>query len=136
MVRRIAAGLTGLGLIGGAGAVAYNDDGSAKVTITDKQGRKESVTIGGGGGQSFTCPDGTQAKLEPIDLRAGRVKITLRHVDKRLDAMGKRYPGGKGPHDAVVRYNALVKRNHRLVRAYNAAIDEHNAVLNSDCEPA
>jgi hypothetical protein len=29
----------------------------------------------------------------------------------------------------------LIKRDGRLVKAYNDAIAEHNAVINSDCEP-
>jgi hypothetical protein len=36
----------------------------------------------------------------------------------------------------VNRYNRLVPREGKLVDAYNAAIDKHNAVLKSDCDPA
>ncbi len=136
MLRQAAAGLTGLGLIGGAGAVAYDDDGTAKVTIKDKQGRTQSVEIGGAGGKSFMCPDGTEAMLEPIDIQAGRIKTTLRQVRKTLNGIEKRYPGGEAPGTVVDRYNRLGKREGRLVDAYNEAIGKHNAVIESECERA
>jgi hypothetical protein len=135
MVRQAVAGVVGLGLIGGVGAVAYDDDGTAKVTITDKSGHKETVTISGGG-KSFSCPDGTDAKLEPIDIEAGRAKITLRNVRKSMNTIEKRYPDHRAPTKVVNRYNRLVTREGKLVTAYNGAIDRHNAVLKSDCDPA
>ena len=97
MVKQVVAGVVGLGLVGGVGAVAYDDDGSAKVTITDKAGHKETVTIAGGG-KSFSCPSGTDDKLQPIDIQAGRVKITLRHVRASMNTLEKRYPNHKAPH--------------------------------------
>jgi hypothetical protein len=135
MVRQAVAGVVGLGLIGGVGAVAYDKDGTAKVTITDKSGHKETVTIAGGG-KSFSCPDGTDAKLEPIDIEAGRAKITLRRVRQSMGTIEKRYPDHRAPTKVVNRYNRLVKREGKLVDAYNSAIDKHNAVLKSDCDPA
>ena len=119
--------------------------------------------IAGGNGKTFMCPDGTDAKLEPIDIEAGRIKITMRNLRKSIDAMDdridaidkdlkaveRRYPGGQAPGSVVARYNRTVKRvnrlvkrekqlskrDDRLVKAYNAAIDKHNAVLTSDCDP-
>ena len=135
MVGKVAGGLAALGLIGGAGAVAYDDDGTTTVTVTDKQGRTESVEIAGDNGRRFLCPDGTEAKLEPIDIRAGRVKITLRRVNKRISAIEKRYPDREAPGNVVHRYNGLVKRHGRLVEGYNDAVDAHNAVLAADCDP-
>jgi hypothetical protein len=43
-MRRIAAGFARLGLIGGGGAVTYDDNGMAKVTIND-HGAKGTVTL-------------------------------------------------------------------------------------------
>ncbi len=122
--------------MGGVGAVTYSDDGTATVKITDKQGKVHTVTIEGDGGQTFSCPDGTQAKFEPIDIRAGRVKITLQQVHKKMDTLEKRYPEHRAPAAAVRRYNGLLTREHPLVKAYNDAVDEHNAILTSDCDPA
>ena len=149
VVKQAVAGLIGLGIVGGAGAVTYGDDGTAEVTITDAQGHEETVEIAGDNGKVFMCPDGTDALLEPIDIEAGRIKITMRRVGKRMDAndknidsIDKRYPGREAPGDVVDRYNRLVKRDKRLVKrhnrltdAYNAQIDKHNAVLDSECEP-
>jgi hypothetical protein len=135
VVRRVVAGLAGLGLVGGVGAVTYGDDGSATVTITDKNGKAQTVTIKSDGGKTFSCPDGTEAKFEPIDIRAGRVQLTLRGVHKSMSALEKRYPGGKAPAGVVKRYDKLLKREHQLVKAYNETVDEHNAIIDSDCDP-
>ncbi len=136
MLKQAAAGVVGLGLVGGVGAVTYDDGGNATVTVTDKKGHKESVQIGGSNGKSYSCPDGTEAKLEPIDIHAGRVKITLRRVKKRIDAIEARYPSGEAPGKVVDRYRALGKRENKLVDAFNSAIDQHNAVLKENCDPA
>ena len=135
VVGKIVGGVAALALIGGAGAVAYEDDPTTTVTVTDKQGRTETVAIAGDNGRRFLCPDGTEAKLEPIDERAGGAKLKLRRVTKRIKAIEKRYPEGKAPGHVVDRYNGLVKRHGRLVKAYNHAVDEHNAVLKADCDP-
>ena len=134
IVRKAVGALVTLGLVGGAGAVAYDSDGTATVTVTDEQGREESVQIKGDGGQSFSCPEGIEARVEPIDIEAGRVKVTLRRVRKQLKAIDRRYPGKAAPADVADRYNGLVKRENRLVDAYNDSIGEHNAVLTADCE--
>jgi hypothetical protein len=163
VVKQAVAGVVGLGLIGGVGAVTHGDDGSTKVTITDDKGHQQTVEIAGGNGKTFSCPSGVDAKLEPIDIEAGRIKITMQNNRKELDALDtridaakkvidgldKRYPTGEAPHKVVVRYNrlvknanrlvkrdkALVKRDDQLVDAYNAAIDRHNAVLDAECDP-
>jgi hypothetical protein len=142
MVGKLAGGLVALGLIGGAGALAYDDGGTTKATVpdthvivTDKQGRTETVAIAGDDGRLFSCPDGIDAKLEPIDKRAGGAKLKLRRVTKRINAIEKRYPEGKAPGHVVDRYNGLVDRHRRLVKAYNHAVDAHNAVLKADCDP-
>jgi hypothetical protein len=106
------------------------------VTITDKTtGKTESVTIEGDKGRTFACPDGTEAKLEPIDVQAGRIKITLRRVERRIVAIEKRYPNGGAPPAVVKSHDRLVRQDDRLVDAYNAQIDRHNAVINADCTP-
>jgi hypothetical protein len=43
-------------------------------------------------------------------------------------------PGKAAPADVADRYNGLVKRENRLVDAFNDSIDEHDAVLTADCE--
>lgn len=67
--------LAGLGLIGGAGTVIYNNNGDATVKIKDDRTRKvQTVRLGGAGGKSFSCPSGTREKFEPYDIRLGRIK--------------------------------------------------------------
>lgn len=129
----VAAGLAGLGLVGGAAAVSYKDDGTAEVTVTNKQGQVESVTIAGGNGKTYSCPAGTDSKLEPVDVRAGRIKITMRQLRRQIKALDARYPDHRAPAEVADRYNRMVKRDHRLVDAFNEAIDEHNAILEADC---
>lgn len=133
MVRRVVAGLVGLGLVGGAGTVIYNHNGSTTVRIKDaKTGRVETVNIGGGG-KSYSCPAGTNKKLEPYDLEAGRIKLTVlrvRHLERRIEL---RYPGHNAPAAVALRYNALLRRDDRLVSAFNRMVDAHNAIISRDC---
>jgi hypothetical protein len=137
MIRRAAAGLAGLGLIGGAGTVIYNNSGDATVKIKDNAtGKVQTVRIAGGNGRSFSCPDGERAKLEPYVIRLGRIKLTLRQVRREERKIEQQYPSDRAPHRVVVRYNALGRRDDRLVAAYNAEVDTHNAIIDRDCTPA
>jgi hypothetical protein len=133
VIRKAVAGLAGLGLIGGVGSVAYKH-GDAMVKIKDASGQVHTVVIGGDGGRQYSCPSATDNRLEPIDIRAGRIKLTLQAVRRSEQAIERRYPGHIAPHAVVVRFNALARRDDRLVTAYNAQIDEHNAVLDRDCK--
>jgi hypothetical protein len=137
MLGKAAAGLAGLGLIGGTGTVIYNNSGDATVKIKDdRTGRVETVHLTGSNGRTFSCPLGTGDKLEPHDIRAGRIKLTMLRVRRELHGLERRYPSHRGPHNVVVRYNALVDRHNRLVTAFNGEVDTHNAILLRDCTPA
>jgi hypothetical protein len=136
MLRKAAAGLAGLGLIGGAGSVVYGHNGDATVRIKDsKTGQVQTVHIAGSG-KSYSCPSGTHDKLEPHDLRAGRIKLTLHRVRTQEHALERRYPGGRAPARIVVRYKALNSRDGSLVAAFNSEIDAHNAIIDRDCSAA
>lgn len=133
MIRKLAAGLAGLGLIGGAGTVIYNHNGSTTVRVKDsKTGKVESVDIGGAG-KAFSCPAGTHNKLEPYDLEAGRIQLTLLRVRSVERGIERRYPGHHAPTVVARRYNALLRRDDRLVSAFNRVVDAHNAILSRDC---
>src|SRR6266536_368979 len=128
MLGKVAAGVAGLGLIGGAGTVVYNNHGDATVKIkNEKTGRVESVRIEAGG-KSFLCPVGTDDKLKPYDLAAGRIKLTLRQVRREEHVLLAQYPGG-APASVVTHFNTLRRRDDRLVAAYNGEIRSHNAIL-------
>jgi hypothetical protein len=124
----------GLGLVSGAGKVAYDKNGGATVKITDsKTGQVQTVHIAAGG-KGFSCPAGTRAKLEPGVIQLGRIELTLQKVRGQEHAIETRYPGRVAPHAVVVRYKALVRREGRLVAAYNADVDTHNAVIDRTCK--
>jgi hypothetical protein len=110
MVGKIAAGVAALGLVGGAGSVAWHD-GTATVKVKDANGVTHSTDLEMGG-QQYRCPSGEPDKLASIVEEAGRIKITI-------DA---------GVSDRA-RYNALVD-------AYNAKADQYNARIREDCDPA
>jgi hypothetical protein len=131
--RAIAGGLAGLGLIGGTASVVYNSNGDATVKIKDSTGKVQTVNIGGAGGQTFSCPSGTHSKLEPYDIKAGRIKLTLQQVRRQEKRIEQQYPGHQAPDPVVTRYRALSRQDDRLVAAFNAAIDAHNAILDQDC---
>jgi hypothetical protein len=131
MLRKAAAGLAGLGLIGGAGNVIYNSNGDATVKIKDANGHVQSVTIAGGGA-AYSCPDGTHDKLASYDIRLGRIELTLRQVRRGEQTIEKQYPK-RAPHRVVVRYKGLVQRERKLVDAYNVQVDARNAILDADC---
>ena len=136
MFREVAAGVVGLGLIGGIGSVTYNDDGSTNVTITGEDGKKQSVQLEGDG-PAFTCPDGVTARIEEVDVESGRIKLTLQKVEDELDAIQRKYPKSKRPPARVIkRYDRLVKQDKKLIKAFNASVDEHNKIIDEECEPA
>jgi hypothetical protein len=137
VLRKAAAGLAGLGLIGGAGSVVYNHHGDATVKIKDAAGNVQTVRLGSGNGRAFSCPDGTSDRLQGTDITAGRIKLTLQKLRREEAALERRYPHGRGAsRTVIVRYNAMVRRDNRLVDAFNAEIDAHNAILHEDCKPA
>lgn len=132
-MRRIAAGLASLGLIGGVGAVTYDDNGSAEVTITD-HGTKRTVTLPTeAGGKAFHCPAGTRETVAAIDELSGRIQLTLQDVRRDEKAIEDRYPGRTAPKAIISKYNALMRRDDRLVTRFNRSTDDHNAVLDSEC---
>ncbi len=134
MVKRIAAGLVGVGLIGGVGSVAYNPDGSATVTIDD-HGKKTTVNLPMEvGGKSYDCPDGIDDKLSPYDVRAGRITLTLRQVRKQEKAIEKAHPDGNASKAVSQRYVRLTRKDDRLVDLFNDTVDERNAILERDCD--
>jgi hypothetical protein len=131
----IAAGLAGLGLIGGAATVAYNDDGDATVKIKDeKTGQVQTVHLAGG--QSVSCPSGTSEKVEPHDIKIARIELTLRQVRREEGRIEQKYPGKYAPGPVIARYEALGRRDARLVEAFNAEVDVRNAILRRDCTAA
>ena len=133
MLGKLAAGVAGLGLIGGAGTVVYNNHGDATVKIkNEKTGRVQSVRIEAGG-KSFLCPVGTDDRLRPYDLAAGRIKLTLRQVGRQERAIFRQYPSHRAPDSVVTHFNTLRARDDRLVTAYNGEIRSHNAILRRDC---
>jgi hypothetical protein len=134
MIRRtVGAGLAGLGLIGGAGAVAYDEDGSATVTIKGKSGGEQTVRLQGGG-RTFSCPDGTEAKVSPYDIKLGRIDLTIRQVRRQERKLETQYPDHNAPAPVAERYNALLRRDKRLVSAYNSTVDRRNAIIDADCD--
>lgn len=137
MLRRAAAGLAGLGLIGGAGSVVYGHNGDATVKIRDPQsGKVQTVHIGSGGGPRYSCPRGTHDRLAPYDIQAGRIKLTLLRVRRQELALERQYPSHRAPHRVVLRYRALRRRDDALIAAFNAEVDARNSILERDCRPA
>ena len=134
MVRRAVAVLTGLGLIGGAATVAYNKHGDATVKIKDAAGVVHTVTISGNGQKQFSCPSGEDSRLQSHDILAARIKLTLQGVRRSEHAIETRYPSAHAAPTAVIlRYRKLHSRDNKLVDAFNAQIDEHNAIISRDC---
>lgn len=99
-------------------------------------------------GKTHYCPLGTRKKLEPIDQRLGQLELELTPVRResaaavrRLKELDKLYPGKNAPTQAIAdEYNGLLRkmrqleaRESRLINAYNNAVDEHNNVLDQDC---
>ena len=132
--KAVAAGLAGLGLIGGAGTVIYNNSGDATVKVRDSAtGKPLSVHLRSGG-HSFNCPDGERAKVEPNIVELGRIELTIRRLRREERKVERRYPSGLAPHPVVVRYKSMFRRDRRLVAAFNVDVDRYNATLNADCK--
>ncbi len=150
MIKKLAAGVAGLGLVGGVGTVVYNKQGDATVRIKDeKTGQVQTVTISGVTGQTFSCPSGTRKKLEPYDIELGRIKITLnqvrsqelqseaksnqikaqlKQIRRQTSAIERQYPNHQAPPEVVDRYNTLRRHDDGLVSAYNLEVRRFNAL--------
>jgi len=130
---RIAAGLAALGVLAGAGAVTYDSDGSATVTVKD-QGIERKVTLPmQAGGPNYKCPDDIKEKLSPYDILAGRMRLASQDVRRDLKALEARYPDRDAPVSVIRQYHAMAQRDDRLVNRYNRAIDKRNAAIAADC---
>jgi hypothetical protein len=137
MLMKAAAGLAGLGLIGGTGTVIYQNNGDTTVEIkNERSGRVQTVEISTAGGQTFSCPVGTRDKLEPHDIKLGRIKLTLQNVRRAERKIERRYPSHEAPGNVVNRYDALGRRDDQLVQAFNTGVDRRNAILDRDCTAA
>jgi hypothetical protein len=112
MLGRVVGGIAALGLIGGVGSVAWHED-SATVKVKDRNGVTHSTTLDFDG-QQMSCPSDIHDKVDSLVEEIGRIKITLEGVNKYAN------PG---------RYN-------KLADAYNADVNEYNAILGRDCEVA
>ena len=128
----IGSGLAALGIVGGAAAIHYSNNGSATVKVKD-HGVTRTVKLGGAGGATYSCPAGTEDKLKPIDITSGRIKITLQDVRSQLRRLDAQYPNHVAPGPVVTRYNGLIRREHALVTAFNNSVAQHNQTIQSDC---
>ena len=124
--------MASLGLVGGAAAVKYDDNGSATVTFTD-HGKTRTVRLGVAGDPDYSCPAGIDRRLAPTDKLSARIKLTLRQVGVELDRIEAQNPGRVAPPGAARRYNGLAARERGLAKAFNRSVAEHNAVLEDVC---
>lgn len=134
-MRRLIAGLAGLGLIGGVGSVVYNHNQTAAIVqIRGKNGQVHSVHLDFGKKQ-FSCPYGEDSKLQPLLIQQGRIKLTLHGVENELQQIAAKYPSksSKPPHSVAVRFVSEYKRGKLLLKAYQASVNEYNATLHRDC---
>jgi len=134
MIREaLAAGLTGLGLVGGTAAIKYDDSGAATVKLTE-HGRTRSVTLGvDRGGPRYACPSDIDDLLAPRDRLTGRIKLTLRDVGAELDRLEAQYPGAVVEPAVARRYRGLARRERQLARAFNRSVAKHNTFLKEEC---
>ncbi len=116
MLRKVAAGLAGLGLIGGAGGAVIHDSSGALRSV-----------------QTFSCPAGINDKVKPYDVALGRIDLTLRPVRRAERAIERQYPSHHAPLAVLHRYEALQRRDDQLVSAYNREVDRRNALIHRDC---
>src|SRR3954454_8917023 len=134
MIREaLAAGLAGLGLVGGSAAVSYDDSGSATVKVTE-HAKTRTVTLGvAGGGPQYSCPADIDDRRAPRDELSGRIKLTLHDVGAELDRLEAQNPGLVVLPAVARRYRGLARRERRLARAFNRSVAKHNALLKAEC---
>lgn len=131
-MRRVAAGLAALGLIGGVGAVTYDDKGTATVTIS-AHGKKRTVTLPmDTSGKKYKCPDDIMKKVSPYVILGGRIELTLQDVRKEERSIARRYRT-TAPRRVLRRARELVARDHRLAARFNRVVAKHNAIVAANC---
>ncbi len=137
-----------------ANASQHHRQGSETVTVnrpstTSVSAAKKPATVRlRVAGKTYDCPPGTADKLHPVDQTLGKLQLdlgTTRHElrDKlrQLHRLDKRYPDHTAPTQAVAdEYNRLLStarrldaREGRLVRSYNSGTDEHNRIVDTNC---
>ena len=137
MIRGIVTGVVGLGLIGGAGSVAYHDDGTATVKVDERNTPGDAsddarVTFKASGNK-YSCPPGVRDQLEPGDIKAGRIKITMKRNRQQVHVIEKAHPDRVLPPAVYDKYQLLAKRDKALVAAFNDQVAHHNAILKVNC---
>jgi hypothetical protein len=144
MRRPIRIALTAAAVIGLGAAVADcgTSSGDGSVTVPAPTAAHVAKTPTGGGatvrvklryrGKRYSCPLGTDDKLQPHRVRMGEIELQLRAVRARERAIARRY-GHALPAGPWARWTRLLHRERHLVHAYNVQADEHNAIIDSDC---
>ena len=124
-------------MIGGGGAVAYNDDGTATVKIdehnTPGDASDDARVTFKASGKTYSCPRGIRDQFEPGDIKAGRIKITLKRNRQQIRVIEKAHPDRVLPPAVYDKYQRLTKRDDALVAAFNDEVARHNAILKENC---
>lgn len=127
-------------------AAASTHKSSQSVTVTGPSGSKTTVHLNLNG-KTYECPLGTGDKLKPVDQQIGELQVTLKSVRSqlrsklaRLRQLDSQYPGHTAPKPIADEYNGLLRTGRRLeaqetqlVTRYNAAVDQHNHIITSNC---
>ena len=117
-------------------------------STTSVSAAKKPATVRLRVGKTYDCPPGTADKLHPVDQTLGKLQLDLGttrqelHDELRqLHQLDKRYPDHTAPTQAVAdEYKRLLRtarsldaREGRLVRSYNSGVDDHNRIVDTNC---
>jgi hypothetical protein len=117
-----------------AALAGSNDNGDSTVTFKNEQtGKTQSVTLPAAAGGRVRCSLDTLEELKAYDIALGRMKLMLDQVRRQERSIELKYPSHTAPDAVVVQYNALWRREHRLIDLYNNQNHIRNAKIDRDC---
>jgi hypothetical protein len=132
-----------IGLLGAAlcasGCASESPSRASDVTATPTATATpppETITVKGKQGRMFRCPSTARSEIDAAKDRVRHARKGIDPLKRSIQRIKREFPGGAAPPAIATHVNLLVARHNARVRRLNVAVDAHNRLLRSRCDPA